>query len=114
MATEDLSAPVEHHADPAGHPEAPHVHTNGKWVGHDTGREHYHLDHPWEHGRLTGGIGSGHVWRLAGGGPGRFWFGVFFFSVADFDLGFCDGWLWESDQIVIYDDPDHVTYLGNS
>ena len=35
--------------DKQGHPEAPHVHSNGQWVGHDTGRDdaHYHLDHPW-------------------------------------------------------------------
>lgn len=97
-------------SDKEGHPEAPHVHANGKWVGHETGRgdANYHLDHPWEHGHFPGGIGRGHVFRLAGGGPNRFGFGGFFFSVAPYDVGFCNGWLWDSDQIVIYDDPDHV------
>jgi hypothetical protein len=96
--------------DAPSHPNAPHVHSDDKWVGHDTGRgdPHYHLDHPWEHGHFTGGIGRGHVWRLAGGGPSRFWFGGFYFGVAPYDVGFCDGWMWDSDQIVIYDDPDHV------
>ncbi len=97
-------------ADQAGHPQAPHVHAeNDRWVGHDTGRAdaHYHLDHPWEHGRFTGGIGRGHVWRLGGGGPERFGFGGFFFSVAPYDVGYCGDWDWNSDDIVIYDDPDH-------
>ena len=39
---------------------------------------------------------------------GRFWFGGFFFNVAPYDVGFCNGWLWDSDDIVIYDDPDHI------
>ena len=96
-------------ADKSGHPEAPHVHTNGKWIGHDTGRgdANYHLDHPWEHGHFTGGIGRGHVYRIEGGGPSRFWFGGFYFGVAPYDIGFCNDWLWDSDQILIYDDPDH-------
>src|SRR5579862_4964359 len=44
-------APQEHHySDATGHPEAPHVHANGKWVGHESGPgdARYHLDHPWE------------------------------------------------------------------
>ena len=96
--------------DKEGHPEAPHVHTNGQWVGHDTGKNdpHYHLDQPWQHGHFNGGIGRGHTWRLVGGGPSLFWFGNFGWSVSPFDIGLVNGWLWVSDNIVIYDDPDHV------
>src|ERR1017187_7976116 len=86
---------------PPQHP-APHVHSSDKWIGHDTGRDdpHYHMDHPWEHGRFTGGFGRGHVWHLGGGGPNRFWFGGFYFSVAPYDIGFCNDWLWDNDDIV--------------
>jgi hypothetical protein len=105
--------PAPSHAtyrDQPGHPTAPHVHAKtDEWVGHDTGPNdpHYHLDHPWAHGHFGGPIGPTHVWRLAGGGPSRFWFGGFYFSVAPYDVVYCNGWLWNSDDIVIYDDPDH-------
>jgi len=102
-----------HYNDRDGHPNAPHVDAKGDhWVGHDTGPNdaHYHLDHPWAHGHFSGGFGKGHVWHLAGGGPGRFWFNNWYWNVAAFDAGLCAGWLWDSDQIVIYEDPDHVGY----
>jgi hypothetical protein len=102
--------PEHNFNDKPGHPNVPHVDQGNKWVGHDTGRNdtNYHIDHPWEHGHFVGGFGPQHVWHLAGGGPGRFWFNNWYWSVAPADVGYCDGWVWDSDQIVIYDDPDHV------
>jgi hypothetical protein len=101
--------PKRNYIDKAGHANAPHV--DGKvWVGHDTGRAdvNYHIDHPFEHGHFMGGFGRGHEWHLVGGGPGRFWFGGWYWSVAPFDAAFVDGWLWDSDDVVIYEDPDHI------
>ncbi len=108
---ETPAAPAQNrnYSDQPGHPNAPHVDKGKVWVGHDTGPNDaaYHLDHPYEHGRFSGGFGPKHEWALAGGGPNRFWFNGWFWSVAAADLAFCNDWLWDSDQIVIYDDPDH-------
>lgn len=128
------SAPPQENArrssrDQEGHPEAPHVHAeNDRWIGHAGHDAHYHLDRPWEHGHFPRGIGARHVWRLHGGSRERFGFDGFFFQVAPYDYDYCGDWLWDSDDIVLYDDPDdagwylaynvrlgtycHVMYLG--
>jgi len=99
-----------------------------RWEGHEArGDARFHLDQPWPHGRYEGGFGPNHVFRLRGGGPGRFWVGSGYFEIAPFDTS-CGDWLWDSDEVAIYADPDHpgwylaynvrlgtychVTYLG--
>lgn len=93
-----------------GHPNAPHVDARSdRWVGHDTGRNdgNYHLDQPWAHGHFPGTIGPRFVYRLHGGNRDRFEFGGFYFGVAPYDYDYVGDWLWDNDDIVIYDDPDH-------
>jgi hypothetical protein len=93
--------------DAPGHPNAPHVHSNGEWVGHDAGRDDHRFHVEGQHRAFTGGFGPEHVFHLHGGNRERFAVGNFFFAVAPYDYAYVDGWLWDSDPIVIYDDPDH-------
>ena len=95
--------------DRPGHPNAPHVDDGREWVGHDSGRDdrRYHVEHPWEHGRYEGGFGPEHRWRLEGGDPRRFRVHNWYWSVAPYDMPYVDDWMWDSDDIIIYEDPDH-------
>lgn len=98
-----------HPPEQPSHPSTQHV-DGKKWVGHDTGPNdaNYHLDQPWQHGHFTGGFGPSHRWQIGGGGPDRFWFNGWYWSVAAADFAYCTDWLWDSDEIVIYADPDHI------
>jgi hypothetical protein len=95
--------------DHEGHPNAPHVDEGGRWVGHDTGRgdEHYRVEHPYEHGRWEHGFGPEHHWRLEGGRPEHFRFGGAYWMVAPYDMPYVSDWGWDSDDVVLYEDPDH-------
>jgi hypothetical protein len=96
-------------SDRAGHPDYPHVHTDGQWIGHDSGRNdsHYRMDAPYANGRFNAGIGRDHVYRLGGGDRQRFFFNGYNFGIAPYDYGYVNDWRWNNDDIVLYDDPDH-------
>jgi hypothetical protein len=99
-----------HLADHAGHPVAPHVHRDGRWVGHDERATFARLAVPFEHGHFTGGFGPRFRFRLAGGDCSRFWFDGWYWSVYSGDFDYCGGWFWTSDTVVIYEDPAHDGY----
>jgi len=98
-------------ADRQGHPGVPHVDArNDRWVGHSSGANdrNYHINSSWEHGRFSGGFGRQHLFVLAGGNRERFWFNNFYWGVASYDYNIVEDWNWTGDQVVIYEDPDHV------
>lgn len=108
--------PVQRTADAPGHPAAPHVDaSDGRWVGHEAGRNdpHFRLVHPWQNGRFTGPMGAQYIWRMRGGTRDRFDIGGYYFQVAPYDDVYATNWMWNSDDVVIYADPDHDGwYLG--
>jgi len=81
---------------PGGPPHGPHD-------------AHYRVEHPWAHGHFRHPIGPGHVYRINGWDPGRrrFWFASSYFVVAEPDWAYVDDWDWNTDQVALYDDPDH-------
>lgn len=116
--------------------EIPHVQPprgvfrHEQWRGHVTTHENQRLrlERPFEHGRFPGGIGRDHRFILRGFHSHRFFIDGFFFEVFPDDLIFCNNWLWNGDQVVIYEDVNdpgwylaynvrlgtyiHVQYLG--
>jgi len=96
---------------PRGEEERPHVDRGARWVGHESGPHdvRYHVDHPWANGRFRQPMGRGHVYRINGWDAPRrrFWFANSFFVVAEPDWAYAGDWDWGTDQVVLYDDPDH-------
>lgn len=97
------------YSDQRGHPDRPHVDNGHNWVGHDEGRDdrRFHQDRPYEHGRWDRGFGPEHHWRMEGGDARRFRFGGGYWAVAPWEMPYTDDWMWDSDDIILYEDPDH-------
>ena len=92
------------------HPAAPHVHTDGRWIGHDSepGGPRSVPAPSVEHGRFPGRTGGGQVQvYVLRGQRERFDASGASFSVAPIDYEFCDNWIWHAESIAIYEDPVH-------
>ena len=91
----------------ADHPTAPHVHTDGRWIGHAAaGDSRYQLARPFEHGRFRGATGRDHIYTVRGRRE-RFAAAGASFRVAPFESRSCDDWRWDAEPIAIYEDADH-------
>jgi hypothetical protein len=91
----------------ADHPTAPHVHTDGRWIGHAAaGDSRYQLARPFEHGLFPGATGRDHIYTVRGRRE-RFAAAGAAFSVAPFESRYCDDWRWDAEEIAIYEDADH-------
>jgi hypothetical protein len=113
MQQRDREVPQQQrtYRDMQNHPDAPHVHNNGQWVGHDDRRDdRYRQSQPFEHGRFTLGFGPTHRYRIEGGNRERFWFRGNYFSVAPYEYNYVGDWNWTGDPIVIYEDPEDPGY----
>jgi hypothetical protein len=95
-------------ADAPDHPAAPHVHTDGHWIGHDSGPGGLRsVPAPSvEHGRFPGPMGGSQVYVLLGQRE-RFDAAGASFGVAALDYEFCDNWMWHAESIAIYEDLVH-------
>jgi hypothetical protein len=117
-----IARPMHFVGDDQGHPYHPHVDAkDDTWIGHDTCADdpHYHLDHPWAHGRFTGGFGPQHVFTLAvdkvplniaewiAVESGRLYFDNYYWLIARYDYDTAAHWKWAGDRIAIYEDPVH-------
>ena len=91
----------------ADHPTAPHVHTDGRWIGHAAaGDSRYQLARPFEQGRFGGATGRDHIYTVRGRRE-RFAAAGASFRVAAFESWSCDDWRWDAEPIAIYEDADH-------
>jgi hypothetical protein len=70
--------------------------------------------------RITASINRGHTDALqaasdltsihayTGGNRKRFWFNSFYWHIAPYDYNIVADWNWAADQMLIYEDPDHI------
>jgi hypothetical protein len=84
---------------------------NDHWFGHDAPIDpRYHLDHPWEHGRLEHS-GAAFQYRIGGvdAATHRFWFSNrASFEIPAWQWPLAADWCWScADDYVVYEDPDH-------
>lgn len=78
-----------------------------RWVGPVYARNAFRLEHPWQHGRFTRGVGSSYLWELKGGDRERFSLGGGWFALAPADYDYAREWNWGNDNVVIYPDTNH-------
>jgi hypothetical protein len=48
------------------------------------------------------------IHAYTGGNRKRFWFNSFYWHIAPYDYNIVADWNWAADQMLIYEDPDHI------